>query len=56
MKQTKEQLIYLNPIEADICRILIQNHLNSVSEIVRWNDIRIGKYLALLEKLESKLS
>ena len=45
----------LNPEERDALRVLIQNHLNTISEISLHKEFRVLGYLAWLEKLENEL-
>jgi len=44
-----------NPTEREILRVLIQQHLNTVSEIAVRTETRVGAYLAVLESLEAEL-
>lgn len=58
MKNKKEKVdrfALLNPEERDALRVLVQNHLNTVSEISLHKDFRVLGYLAWLEKIEFEL-
>lgn len=44
-----------NPDERTILRVLLESHLNSVSEIALRTETRVGSYLAVLEKLEAEI-
>lgn len=57
-KEQKEEIdrfALLNPEERDALRVLVQNHLNTVSEISLHKDFRVFDYLAWLEKIEFEL-
>ena len=56
LKAKKDRFRELNPEERDALRVLIQNHLNTVSEISLHKDFRILGYLAWLEKIEYELN
>ncbi len=45
----------LNPEERDALRVLIQNHLNTISEISLHKDFRVIGYLDWLAKIELEL-
>ncbi len=51
----KDRFRELNPLERDALRILIQNHLNTISEISLHQDVRVIGYLDYLAKLEEEL-
>ena len=55
-KEIKDRFYLLNPEEKDALRVLVQNHLNTVSEISLHKDFRVFGYLYYLEKLESELT
>lgn len=44
-----------NPEEKIILRVLLQNHANSVSEIALRTDVKVSKYLAKIEELETEI-
>ena len=59
MKNKQDRFRELNPRERTILRVLLQNHLNSVSEISMFGMDReramMGFYLGELEQLEHEL-
>lgn len=55
MKKKLNRFRELNPEERDALRVLIQNHLNTVSEISLHKEFRMFGYLAYLEDLEAEL-
>jgi hypothetical protein len=55
MKKTTDRFYLLNPEEREALRVLIQNHLNTVSEISLHKDFRVMGYLDWLAKLEHEL-
>jgi hypothetical protein len=54
-KLGKDRFRDLNPEERDALRILVQNHLNTISEISLHKDFRVVGYLDWLAKLEEEL-
>lgn len=44
-----------NPEEKEAIRVLIQNHLNTISEISLHKDFRVIGYLDYLAKLEDEI-
>ena len=44
-----------NPEEREILRILLQEHVNAVSEIAVKTESRVSAYLVSVEKLEDEL-
>lgn len=55
MKEKKDRFRELNPEEREALRVLVQNHLNTVSEILLHKDFRAYGYLEWLERLEYEL-
>ena len=53
--EIQDRFCYLNPHEKDALRVLIQNHLNTISEISLHKDFRIIGYLDWLALLEEEL-
>lgn len=51
----KDRFRELNPEERDALRVLIQNHLNSISEISLHKEFRVIGYMDYLAKLEEEL-
>lgn len=51
----KDRFRELNPEEREALRILITNHLNSISEISLHKDFRVIGYMDWLAKLEDEL-
>lgn len=54
-KAQKDRFRELNPEERDALRVLVQNHLNTVSEITLHKDFRTTAYLDWLAKIEKEL-
>lgn len=44
-----------SPKEREIFQVLIQNHLNTISQISLHNDFRVADYLNHLETLEEEI-
>ena len=44
-----------SPEEKLILRVLLESHLNAVSEIACHTEKRVGCYLAMLEELEAEI-
>ena len=55
MKHERDRFCYLNPQEKDALRVLIQNHLNTISEISLHKEFRVIGYLDWLAELEEEL-
>jgi hypothetical protein len=55
-KKITDIFYLLNPEERDALRVLVQNHLNTVSEISLHKDFRMFGYLGYLEELEYELT
>lgn len=51
----KDRFRELNPEEREALRVLIQNHLNTISEISLHKDFRVIGYLDWLAELEQEL-
>lgn len=52
---TPDRFALLNPEERDALRVLIQNHLNTISEISLHKDFRVIGYMDWLAKIEQEL-
>ena len=52
----KDRFRELNPEERDALRVLVQNHLNTISEISLHKDFRVIGYLDWLAKIEEELN
>lgn len=55
MPQRKDRFRELDPEERDALRVLVQNHLNSISEISLHKDFRVTGYLDWLAEIELEL-
>lgn len=55
IKKMKDRFRELNPMERTALLVLVQNHLNSVSEISLHQDFRVSGYIDWLEKIEYEL-
>ena len=53
---TQDRFRLLDPEERDALRILVQNHLNTISEISLHKDFRVIGYLDWLAKIEDELN
>jgi FixJ family two-component response regulator len=41
-----------NPMEREVLRLLIEGHLNAISEIAMNIEVRVSEYTVVLERLE----
>jgi len=53
--KSKDRCRELNPEEREALRVLVQNHLNTVSEISLHKDLKVRGYLDWLAKIEYEL-
>ena len=53
--ERQDRFFLLNPEEKEALRVLIQNHLNTISEISLHKDFRVIGYLDWLAKIEDEL-
>lgn len=55
MGKPKDRFYLLNPEEKEAIRVLITNHLNTISEISLHKDFRVTGYLDWLAEIENEL-
>jgi len=53
--EKKDRFYLLNPEEKEVLRVLIQNHLNTISEVSLHKDFRVTGYIDYLSELEHEL-